>query len=183
MSNIWTIGYVVLAGVQIIELFLIYQLINYIKKISAKINNSQQQGSINSGLEIGAIVPVFKGKTIIDSFVEFGGKKDYQTIFIFISPSCAYCKNIVPQFRDIEFNEEVKIFVISKGGDSKSLSVYKEALYESNIPLIISEEFVQLLKVNAYPTYLIVDKKGKVIEKDVVRNMNMFEKYGIKKNK
>lgn len=180
MNNVWTIGYETLAVIQLVELILIYQLIKHINKLSLKIVNSNQNNKpVLSELEIGTKLPLFNGTATNGINVQLGGKNSYKSIYIFTSPNCEYCKNIIPQFRAIEIKENINIFVISKEGDSESLTFYEKILNLSDIPFFISHELIQLYKVKAYPIYFIVDENGNIIEKDIVNNLFIFDKYGL----
>jgi len=175
MNEVWIVGYIILAGIQLIELFLLYKLINYVKQLSNRSFSNGNRDVVISELEVGSKISFY------EELPEIGRKKNVPTIIIFFSPNCSYCKNIIPQFNEIEISPDLNLLTLSSDGDPNSISVYSESLKENNIPFIVSNDMVQSLKVKAFPTYFIVDNNGKLVEKGIVKDLSQFAKYGIKK--
>lgn len=180
MKEIWYIGYVILGMSQIIELVLIYKLYNQVNDIRLNnLKNNQNNKIILSEMKINDIIPTFKSTTFDGHTIDMDTYVGDYNILIFVSPNCEYCKNILPKFKNILINNESKYIVISKSGGADLLKNYEDILNETNIPFIISDDLIKLLKVKAYPIYMVIDKNRKILEIDVVKDIEVFQKYGV----
>ena len=131
-------------------------------------------------MKVNDIIPTFKSITVDGQAIDIDKSVEIYNILIFVSPNCEYCKNIIPKFNNIiSNNKDVKFIVISKSGQTDLLKIYEDTLNENNIPFIISDDLIKLLKVKAYPIYIVVDKDRKILEIDIVKDIGAFQKYGI----
>jgi peroxiredoxin len=125
-----------------------------------------------NSLKAGETVPPFTGLDLKGKPYQIEYKKEgRQHLFLFFPPSCSYCDQQAPQWRELLDKIDSNLFTISgvvnDKEDKPSTIARAQALgyLDAKTPLPItfaSEAMLKSYKLAATPTTLLVDDKGKV---------------------
>lgn len=188
MPILGVVGFSVLAVAVLAELVMIRQLTASVKELTEKLHalkpdRTKPGGKPDmGGPELGASAPRIPVETVDGRMLEIGGSPGVTTLLLFVSLSCQSCKNVAPQLKLYNRPESLRIIGVclgEYGADEQTARLYIQGFEECNIPLVISKTVVKELSIKAYPSYMVLDGEGKVVEKDLLVGLPLLEKFGL----
>ncbi len=125
----------------------------------------EHAGSPHDGLPIGAMLPEFElkdtdGETVSTSSLYGDGKG---ALLLFVSPTCAPCKNLVPKFREWapELSGKTNLYLITSGTADENIKKFGDL---PTSPLLLQEkrEFADAVNAKWTPSAMYINSKGRV---------------------
>lgn len=125
----------------------------------------EHAGHPHDGLPIGALLPEFElkdtdGESISTISLYANGKG---ALLLFVSPTCAPCKNLVPKFREwaAELSEKVNLYLITSGKADENIKKFGDL---PSSPLLLQEkrEFADAVNAKWTPSAIYINSKGRV---------------------
>lgn len=125
----------------------------------------EHAGHPHDGLPIGALLPEFElkdtdGETVSTATL-FGDGKG--ALLLFVSPTCAPCKTLVPKFREWapELSEKLNLYLITSGTADENIKKFGDL---PTSPLLLQEkrEFADAVNAKWTPSAMYINAKGRV---------------------
>ncbi len=125
----------------------------------------EHAGHPQDGLPIGALLPEFELKDTdrgaISTHSLYSDGKG--ALLLFVSPTCAPCKTLVPKFREwaSELASKVNIFLITSGTADENIKKFGDV---PSSPLLLQEkrEFAEAVNAKWTPSAMYINSKGRV---------------------
>lgn len=125
----------------------------------------EHAGSPHDGLPIGAMLPEFElkdtdGDVVVTSSLYGDGKG---ALLLFVSPTCAPCKALVPKFREWapELSQKTNLYLITSGTADENIKKFGD-LPSSPLLLQHKREFADAVNAKWTPSAMYINSKGRV---------------------
>jgi len=125
----------------------------------------ENAGHPHDGLPIGAMLPEFElkdtdGETVSTTSLYGNGKG---ALLLFVSPTCAPCKTLVPKFREWahELSDKLNLYLITSGAADENIKKFGD-LPSSPLLLQNKREFADAVNAKWTPSALYINAKGRV---------------------
>ncbi|MDQ3005065.1 MAG: TlpA family protein disulfide reductase [Chloroflexota bacterium] len=130
------------------------------------------------GLDIGTVAPDFRTADVMHNReITLAALKGRSSIFVFISPDCQPCRELMPHLASFHKsrNGKVNLVLFSQSDPQASLELTKE--HKLSIPVISDPEggFLKLYQVRATPFAYHLDADSIVHRRGVVNNLEALE--------
>jgi peroxiredoxin len=148
-------------------------LVNFILTLALvrRVNSLSQNTSLTSDtselLQIDQVAPNFSAETLEGTVVTMADYARKVVAFLFISTTCPPCRELISEVKALQpqaVNAGVEVVLVSTDNIEQTRQFAREL--NVNLPILVAPRaenpFATHYKVNATPTYYLVDNYGKV---------------------
>ncbi|MBM3179009.1 MAG: redoxin domain-containing protein [Chloroflexi bacterium] len=173
MNGLWLVSYIALWVLVILLSVIVLGLARQLGVIHIRLGPEDNLVNTREGLSIGIIAPNFSAVDIVhDKEITLADLKGRSSIFVFISPNCQPCQELMPHL--VSFHKhryaEINLILFSQSDSQAGLELVKEQ--KLNIPLISDSEgsLLKLYQVRATPFAYRLDSNGIIQRRGIVNN-------------
>ena len=168
MSGPWLASYVALWAVVLFQGLVIFILLRQLGVIYL----GTAQGVARDGLSQGQRAPEFSLPTLDGQAVALSGFRGMPLLLVFGSPSCAPCKNLLPDLEAFatEKRDELRVLFLSRGEIEESRRFAQELAVRVPVAVHPDESLPEQYKVRVTPFAFLIDGEGVVRAKGLANN-------------
>lgn len=176
MTSIWVVSYIFLWGIVALQFVFLFALSRQIGLLHERVKPVGAR-MMNSGPQIGDKVLPLEINDISGKAIILEEKRQVRTLFMFISPTCPQCEELLPSVRSMQRAEHdnLEIVLICAEGDITLYKTLAQKYRLNNLPLVMSDDLGAFFQIDTVPYGVLVDHEGQVRAKGLVNNMTHLE--------
>jgi len=178
MSGLWLISYVALWILVVLLTVIVLGLVRQLGVIYVRLGPEENLLSTREGLDTGTMAPDFRTADVMhDREIKLADLKGRSSIFVFISPDCQPCRELMPHLASFHKSRNGKVNLVLFSQSDRQASLELAKVHKLSIPVISDPEggFLKIYQVRATPFAYRLDADSVVQRRGIVNNLEALE--------